>query len=423
MASPSAGLSRTAISSDLDSYVKNYDYARLTEALDGMPASADRNYFRGLLANRAGHIAESIALLTTVLPELELAQPERAAIALHSLADDYVKTYRYIDAVGAYEELLNKFAAKMEKVEKQSAEDDYHTVLLFRSAPPQTISFAGDIDLPTHRNKVLNTIDADLTVNGVEQSWILDTGANFSTVSAGFASNLGVTISHDAAQTQGITGAENTLRVALLPEMKLGGATVHNVVLLVLDDDNLNVYAGKTRYQINAVLGYPVLQALERNTFAHDGHFLAGPGSPSGAGGARLYMDQLTPLLECEVEKRKAIFSFDTGAGESILSDRFHRDFADLFRGLKPHPYGMAGAGGMMKGTAYYLPKVELGVGQAQAVLHKVPVVPAIGAELDRRYGNLGRDLVDPYSSFTIDWENMRFLLGEKRTGSEVHHR
>jgi predicted aspartyl protease len=249
-----------------------------------MPRSLDRDYFGGVLANRAGHVAESIELLTKVLSHLESSEPKRAAVALHSLADDYIKTYRYNDAIQAYEELLHKFASQMDKVERQGAEDDYHTVLLLRNAPPQTISFDGEIDLAVHRNPVIENIEANLTINGVEQSWILDTGANFSTVSASFANKLGVRISHDVAQTQGITGAENKLQVALLPEMKLGGATISNVVLLVLADNNLNVLVGKIkRYQINAVLGYPVLQALKRITFTKDGHFLAGPDSPWGA--------------------------------------------------------------------------------------------------------------------------------------------
>jgi len=401
--------------SNFDADIKNYNYAQLAAALDTMPPSPDRDYFAGVLANRAGRLDESIELLNKVLPRLESSNPARAAVALHSLADNYVKLYRYSDAIPAFEKLLHNFASHLDKVERQGAEDDYRTVLLFKDAPPQTISFDGKIDLPMQRNPVLGTLETKLQINGVEQSWILDTGANLSTVSASFASKLGLSLSHDVAQTQGISGAENKLRVALLPELKLGGATVRNVVLSVLDDANLNVPSGETsHYQINAVLGYPVMQALKRITFTKDGHFLAGLDSPAGQNGARLYMDELTPLLECEVENRKVLFSFDTGADTSAFSDRYHRDFPGAFTGLQRKPFVMAGAGGMKKLTAYYLPEVHLGMGEEQTLLRKVPVVPVIGTDMDRRYGNLGRDLVDPYRSFTIDFEDMRFLLGEK---------
>ena len=47
--------------------------------------------------------------------------------------------------------------------------------------------------------------------------------------------------------------------------------------------------------------------------------------------------------------------------------------------------------------------------------LHGVPVLPRLGTDGDNFFGNLGRDLTDPYSSFTIDFANMRFALGPKR--------
>ena len=380
-----------------------------------MPRSLERDYFAGVLANREGQIAQSIAMLSKVVKQLESSNPSRAAIALHTLADDYMKSYRYGDAIRAYEDLLHKFPSQMDDTERKSAEDEYHAVLLLKDAPPQTISFEGAVDVPTHRNPVLGAIEAKLKVNGVEQSWMLDTGAHLSTVSASFARKLGVSLSKDAAQTQGITGAENKLHTAILPELKVGGATLRNVVLLVLDDNSLNVPTGKTsRYQIHAVLGYPVMQALGRITFTSNGHFLGGPDSPSGENGARLYMNELTPLLQCRVENREVLFSFDTGANGSVFSDRYHQDFPADFKNLKKKFYMMSGAGGMKTMQAYYLPLVQLEVGPTQAVLHNVAVVPAMGTDMDRLYGNLGRDLVDPYSSFTIDFTSMRFLIGEK---------
>jgi len=404
---------------DLDADVRNYDYEQLAGALAGMPQSAERDYFAGVLANRAGDVDKSIELLNKVLPGLESTDPRRAAAGLASLADDYVKSDRYNDAIPAYERLLRKFVSQLDAIEKQTTEDDYRTARLLKNAPPQTISFGGEVDLPTHRNTLIGVIESNLTVNGVEQPWIVDTGANFSTVSASFAARLGVRVSKGSAQTQGVTGAENKLHVALLPELKLGGAVVHNVVLLVLDDESLDLQIGKTeRYQINAVLGYPVLRALKRVTFTKDGHLLAGAGISSGGDGARLYMDKLTPLLECEAENRKVLFAFDTGAEQSMLSERYLRDFPEAFKGLAKEPFAMGGAGGVTTGTAYHLPEVDLGVGQARAVLHKVPVMPATGTDLDRTYGNLGRDLVDQYQSFTIDFENMRFFLGERLEGA-----
>jgi hypothetical protein len=412
---PSATTVVVAPAADPDALVRNFDYGQLQKALDRMPESPERDYFAGVLANRSGRIGESIQLLTKALPQLESSEPHRAMVALQSLADDYVKSYRYRDALPAFEKVLRKFPSQLDVVERKDMQDDYQTVRLLKNVPPQTVTFDGAVDLPIHRNPNLGSIETNLTVNGVDQSWLLDTGANFSGVSQSFAARLGVPLSRNTAQTQGVTGAENKLRIAVLPELRIGGATVHNVVLLVLDDKSLRVpTANGDSYQINAVLGYPVLQALKRVTFSTDGHLLAGPASSSTRDGARLYMQGLMPLLECKVGDRDVLFSFDTGAEGSILSDRFRRDFSEDFNGIKKEPFAMGGAGGIKVIQAYYLPEVHLGVGNVPAVLHQRPVAPLMSTDLDKTYGNLGRDLVDSYESFTIDFENMRFVLGTK---------
>lgn len=399
---------------DRDKYIRDFQFSDLAASLTEMKPSPERDYFAGVLANREGRVAESITLLEKVLPQMR-ANPARAAALLHTLADDYVKSFAYDKAIGAYRELLRDFASHLDDAERQSTRDDYGVVLLLQGAPAQTLTFDGSVDLPIHRNAVLGTLDVDLSVNGVTAAWILDTGANFSTVSASFARRLGLQLSKGEAQTQGVTGAENKLHIAILPELKLGGSTVRNIVLLVLEDSSLNVPSGeKSRYQIQAVLGYPVLQAMQQITFTSDGHVLAGPGSPASSQGARLFMNQLTPLLACRVQDREVLFSFDSGADHSAFSARYYGAFPAQFRGLKKRPYGMGGAGGVRRMDVYYLPDAELGVGTTAVTLRSVPVLPPLGTDGDKVFGNLGRDLIDSYRSFTIDFRTMRFELGSK---------
>ena len=110
--------------------------------------------------------------------------------------------------------------------------------------------------------------------------------------------------------------------------MHVGGATLTNVVLLVLDDENLRIGSGPDAYQINALLGYPILKALGAVTFTRD-EFLAAGGSRSPAARAcGCTMRGLTPAVECEVEGRPLLFTFDTGASSTDLSVRYY----ELFR-------------------------------------------------------------------------------------------
>lgn len=150
--------------------------------------------------------------------------------------------------------------------------------------------------------------------------WLLDTGANLSVVSKTFAERLGLKLFPGVARTQGgMTGIENPLRVSMLPTLQMGGATLHNVVVLVLDDANLNINLGKQTYQINGIIGYPVFQALGTITFLHNGEFEAGEAVGASGAGTRMYLNELTPVVICKVEGVDLPFSFDSGANSTDL--------------------------------------------------------------------------------------------------------
>lgn len=398
--------------SQLDAYVKELQYVELKGALASQPPSVERDYFAGILANREGRLAEAVSLLEKVLPEIR-SNPSRAAIALEALGDSYVKQYRYRDASRTYDELLNKYRSNIDPAMLDDDEDDAATFRLLRDAPPQSISGDGQVSLKTEREPTIGTINTVLTVNGVRESWILDSGANFSVVSRSMADRLKVKLLPGEAQTQGITGAENKLRVALLPELTLGSTTVRNVVLLVLDDQNLSLSLGRDKtFQIHAILGFPVLEALGSVTFTRDHRLLAGPGTSPSAGGAPLLMQKLMPMIVCKVAGRDLLFSYDSGATSSAFTDRYYREFPDHFKGLKKRPHGIAGAGGAKRFEAYFLPSASLDCGGKVTALKDVPTLPLLGTSTDRSYGNLGRDLTDEYESFTMDFRQMRFVLG-----------
>ena len=62
---------------------------------------------------------------------------------------------------------------------------------ILREAPAQTIEWNGPTILKTERNP-MNSLNVELTVNGMQAPWLLDTGANISVVSQSFAERLGL---------------------------------------------------------------------------------------------------------------------------------------------------------------------------------------------------------------------------------------
>ena len=261
--------SKSAVTEDgPDQELKEFRLDDLEARLPTMEPVLEREYFAGVLANRAGRIPESIRLLKSVLSSIRTSQPDRAAVALQALADDYIKSSQYGDAAQVYDDLLTHFSSHLKPEELKGTKDDAGLARILREAPAQTITWDGAVRLKTERNP-LNSMNVDLTVNGVQGPWLLDTGANLSVVSKSFAGRLGLKFLPGVTQTQaGLTGIENPLRVALLPTLQIGGTSLHNVVVIVLDDANLNISLASRPIRSTELLVIRCFRRLGRSHFS-----------------------------------------------------------------------------------------------------------------------------------------------------------
>ncbi|HKE07698.1 MAG TPA: pepsin/retropepsin-like aspartic protease family protein [Candidatus Acidoferrum sp.] len=408
---PQAG--NAAQASGPDAELKEFHLDELETLLQTMPPGTEHDYFAGMLASRTNRIEESIEMLNKVLPAIREARPDRAKEALDTLANDYMEAFRYGDMERTIDDLVAHFAVQYKPAELQQIKDNAAIARILREAPPQTIEWHGAVALKTERNPI-NSLNAELTVNGVEGQWLLDTGAGLSVVTKSFAERLGLKALPGASRTQGGTGIENPLQIALLPTLELGGATLHNVVVMILDDSSLNISFGKDRYQINGIVGYPVFRALGRVTFTHDGEFRAGEKDQLLGHGAKMFMKGLSPIVQCKVEGKMLPFGFDTGASGTALLLRYAQTFQAEAKTWKKAESKPSGAGGVVKRKVYIQPEVKLGIGDKVVTLKKVTIYRSSTlTDTEELYGNLGQDVVADFQSFTLDFSAMTFQLGE----------
>jgi hypothetical protein len=375
-----------------------------------------RNYFGGVLAAREGRDEEAIQLFTQAWPSLRRTDPDQAALALRLLADVYDREGLYARSRPLYDELENSHLLnRLTETDRQGVRDDAELSRVLADSPVQTIARNGPVHLITSRKNPLGVITTELTVNGVHSEWILDTGANESVISRSLASQMHLPILPGVAHTSGgVTGIENELHVALMPSLSLGGFTAHNVVLLVLDDANLTISNGNgSSYRIAGVIGFPVLRALGRITFHHDGTLDATVDGGSASAGSPLELHMLTPVTEAAVEGELLPFTLDTGASGTNLSVRFFDRFQAEEPTWKKAQTKNFNAGGETMSQSYLVPSVTLEVGGRTVTLHKLAVTPAAQhADIDTLFGNVGEDLFQSAQSFTFDFPNMRFVMG-----------
>jgi predicted aspartyl protease len=408
---PEAQRVDAAAATPADTELRDYQLRALEARMQSMPDGPERDYVSGMLAARSGRFGDAIVQLNGALPELRHSAPRRAAIALEAVATSYRAINQYGDAARAYAELSGRFPNQLNRFPA----DDAALARILSGTPPQKITWHGPVRLKTSKSPIGARV-ADLVVNGVRGPWMLDTGANQSVVSRTFAERLGVMpLPGVASVGSGLTGRQSALRAAVLPTMHVGGAELTNVVLLVLDDENLRFGSGADAYQMDAILGYPILKALGAVTFKGD-EFLAGETAERGEQAVRMYMRGLTPAIECDVEGRPLLFTFDSGANSSDLSVRYYELFRAHADSWKTQLVESAGAGGSTKHDVYIQPRLVMNVGTSTITLRDVSIAPVrMNAALDILFGNLGQDFVDRFESVGLDFPAMSFRLGAPR--------
>jgi len=385
-----------------------------TATLSAGPA---HDLFAGFVAAREGQDRQAIGLLEGALPELRTTQPAAFALGLRTLANLYDRLGQYGRSDALYSELSASGLLKLlPEGQRRGAHDDAELAHILAKTPPQTITWRGPVHLKTSRANPLGIPMTELLVNGVQAKWLLDTGANQSVVTRSLARRLGLKPLPGVAHTSsGVSGIENAIGVAVLPLLPLSGADVRNMPVLLLDDDSLAVSDGMGhRFQIAGIIGLPVLRGLGRVTFHRSGGLDATQHGGDPKAGVALQLRLLNPVLEARVEGQRLLFTVDTGASSTVLSVRFAERFRAQQGAWKSTETRNAGAGGATTMKSFLVPSTTFVLGERSFLLKDLPVqVEPQHAGIDALFGNVGQDLLQTVQSVTLDFKQMRLVMGE----------
>jgi hypothetical protein len=405
---------RAPISAEqLDALLKQKEYPELLAALDNPDArkSADYEFFAGVVANRTNQLNRSIRRLKQAIPVLQKqGAHDREQIAWETLADGYASLGRYAEAADTYAALETRFGNEMSPREKAGMEDEARQWGLLRHVPPQSVSIAAAFTVPTKPNP-LGVFEVPVEVAGETRYWVLDTGANISAMSKSEARRLGLHPLEGTTEVKGVTGNLVPIQVAVVPELRLGKARLRNVVFVLLDDRDLLV--SQPHYQIDGIIGYPVLTALGRITFDHNGTFAVDVSTkPPLHRDYNLFIEKETPLVAARIGDTTCLFTLDTGIQRTILTARYYREHSSDFAAYKANGQSLTGVGGTRSLPAYTIGTLPLQLAGHTTTLHGVPVLTnRVGKTFDDFCGTLGLDAVQPFSAFTLDFHNMQLDL------------
>jgi predicted aspartyl protease len=382
-----------------------HDCFAARDALRSAPVSGDLAFYRGWVAaafNRPYDAATELRRYLASGAARGNDKLRRAADQL--LADVLVREYRYGEAADAYA----RVAAATNDSTRGDMENNTAVFAALRDAPAQTVSFAGDVDVPITRDRA-NLMNIPVSAAGKDERFVFDTGANLSTVMESVAAELGFRIIDRRITVGTATGARATARLAVAPELRVGGATVRNVVFLVLPDSSLSF--PQIGYQIRGIVGHPVIAALGEVTLTRDGHLRAAarPTAATAGGEPNLCLDGLDNLVRGRIGQQTLLLGLDTGARSSTLFPPYYRRNQAAVDSGRAATIQIGGAAGMRQLSVRYIGPVALTVGGAMATVPQVAVgMEASQGRSDYADGDIGQDVITQFAEMTLDYRAMQ---------------
>lgn len=384
-----------------------FDRKRYFELRDAVENYAGRPeakllFFRGAVANVFNRPPDSARYLEQYIARAG-RDGEWLSDAYTLLADDFVKTHDYGKAADAYRKVLDRFRQTLKPDEVKDYENAAALYGSLRGVPRQRVLLGRDARLNGPSKGAGWSVPVE--AGGGRVTLGLDTGANISLLARSVAERLGVKMLGGSISMGSITSIKVRPGLGFLPRMKVGGATVHNAVFIVLDDEALTFPDG---FKLEGVIGFPIIEGLGRIAFGGDGAVSVSR-TPGRRGRPNMCLDGRDILFRGEYEGKELTFMLDTGAERSILYLPFLRDF----EGEVKARYGMrdekfTGVGGTEEVPAYIVKDFAVSFAGRGVRLPEVRLLTRVLTENGRYYyGNVGQDLIKRFRTMTLDFVSM----------------
>lgn len=383
------------------------------------------NYFE--LESMYNKLKEDIPIKTQLYYESILANAYNQPLVSNRLIDDYLTKKNDIDtitkrlleikltnlihlsqyskALQVNEKLQKEYSALLDSTDIEDLNNTHKIWQALRDVPPQKILKKGDITLPIIKDKAgLSTIETK--IGDSTKNFVFDTGANFSVIQKSVAQRLGMKIIQANFNVAAATGLEVKSDLAVAAKMELGSITLTNVIFLVFDDKDLSFPS--INYEINGIIGFPVIRALEEIQIikGEEKEKLYIPKRPTDYGINNLVLDEFIPIVKANINGGVSSMNFDTGAQQTSLYSSFFKKYRkDIESTNKQTTLQTGGAGGYTSVEGYLLDTVNISIASSSATIYDIQLFPERLGETDKLDGNLGQDYIKQFDTLVISFK------------------
>lgn len=399
---------KNAATDELNSLYEKRQYFRLQKAFNnniGDLKDWQKLYYQALLSNVFNNPSVSNMTIDKLLKEHKEDLTDSMKVNLYnSKLINSVNLFLYKDAAEITDVLLSEYRSKLDNDEIEELEN---SGLIWKSGirlSPQTAESSGDTKLKIKKD-LAGLVNINVNVNGHDEQFIFDTGANFSTISESYAKKTGLDFLEGTLMVGAITGNKVSSRLAYAKSLIAGNLTFHNVLFLVLPDEALSFGGGV--YIINGILGFPVIKEMKEIHLSDEEIFI--PHKVDAQGYSNLALDGFVPVIETFVNKDTLVFSFDTGARKTMMYLPYYEKYkTSVDSRYESQEIKIGGAGGEVMLKGFYLNDLNFQVGNSKVELDDISLIAERIMDKDKYlFGNLGGDFINKFNKMIINFEEM----------------
>jgi predicted aspartyl protease len=288
--------------------------------------------------------------------------------------------------------------------DKAEMQNMAHILFALKDVPAQTVERNADLEL-VYDEDMAGLIRIPVSIGGRKSKYIFDTGANISTVMESEAVKMKLRFLDAAFDVTSSSRKAIRSRLAVADELTIGNAVFHQVIFLVLPDDDLKFIGGL--YKIKGIIGIPVIAQLGEVQISKKRIFSPYTSAQTTSPIRNLGFSGNTPFVELNFFGTDHAYIFDTGAAGTLLNSRFLRTYTDSTANAPDKKTRVGGAGGVQQVTIKRCSNLRFTFGDNHGILKTATAqTSGIANASSEFYGIVGEDIFRQCNTMIINFDH-----------------